>query len=181
MIDRVVLVGLLVLSLPGGAGAQASELLAVGSRVRVGSSEAEAQPLVGRIVALEPDAVVLLADDGHSQTRVPVTHSTRLEVSGGRRSKAARGAMIGTAIGALPGVLMTFGDYNSDKGNPAAISIAGAAAGAALGSLIGLALKSEEWLPARMPAVSASVAPVRRGAAISFSIAWGRGPAGTAK
>jgi hypothetical protein len=179
MLDRVVLVGLLVLSLPGGAGAQESELLAVGSRVRVGSSEAGAQPLVGRIVALEPDALVLLGEGDRPQTRVPVTRSTRLEVSGGRRSKAARGAMLGAAAGALPGLLMTFGDYNTDKGNPAAIALAGAAAGAALGSLIGLALRSEEWLPARMPAVSASVAPVRRGAAISFSLTWGRGPRNT--
>ena len=179
MLDRVLLAGLLLLALPSAARAQQSDLLAIGSRVRVTSPEAAAQPLVGRIVALEPDAVVVLAEGDHSQTRVPVTSSTSLEVSGGRKSQAARGAMLGAAIGALPGVLMTFGDYNTDKGNPAAISLAGATAGAALGSLIGLALKSEQWLPARMPTVRASVAPVPRGAAISFSVAWGRGPRGT--
>jgi hypothetical protein len=176
MIERVLLVGLIVLCFAEGARAQELDRLAIGSRVRVTLPEAAAQPLVGRIVALEPDAVVVLGERDLSQTRVPVTRSTTLEVSGGRRSQAARGAMLGAALGALPGVLMTFGDYNTDKGNPAAISLAGAAAGAALGSLIGLALRSEEWLPARMPAVSASVAPVRRGVAISFSLAWGRGP-----
>jgi hypothetical protein len=173
MHDRVLLVGLLILSLPGVAPAQESEMMAIGSRVRVTLPDAGAQPLVGQVVALERDAVVVVSEGGRSQTRVPVTPATAFEVSKGRRSQAARGALLGGAVGAMPGLLMTFGDYNTDKGNPAAISLAGAAAGAGLGSLIGLALKSEEWLPARMPAIGASIAPVPRGAAFSFSLSWG--------
>ena len=179
MLDRVLLAALVLLSLPSAARAQQSDLLAIGSRVRVTSPESGAQPLVGRIVALEPNAVVVIGEGSPAPTRVPVAPPTSFEVSGGRKSQAARGAMLGAAVGALPGVLMTFGDYNTDKGNPAAISLAGAAAGAALGSLIGLALKSEQWRPARLPAVSASLAPVPRGAAISFRLVWGRGPRGT--
>ncbi len=177
MPHRVLLACLLV-SLPGASQAQESDVPAIGSRIRVTSPEAGPQPLVGLLTAVEPNAVVVLGEGGRSQTRVPITPATSLEMSGGRKSQAARGAMIGAAFGALPGLLMTFGDYNEEKGNPAAISLAGAAAGAALGSLIGLALKSEEWLPARMPAVSATVAPVPRGAAISFSLTWGRDPRG---
>lgn len=175
MLDRILLAGLLMLSLPGVAPARESDTVAIGSRVRVTSPDAGTQPLVGQVAALERDAVVVVSEAGGTQTRVPVTPSTTLEVSKGRRSQAARGAMLGAAAGVMPGLLMTFGDYNTDKGNPAAIALGGAAAGAALGSLIGLALKTEEWLPARMPVVSASIAPVPRGAAISFSLVWGRG------
>jgi hypothetical protein len=97
-----------------------------------------------------------------------------VEVSTGKKSRATRGAMVGAAVGAIPGLFMTFGDYNTDKGNPAAISLVGAAAGAAIGSLVGLALRSENWVPADVPAVTAGIAPIPRGVSISLSVVWGR-------
>ena len=80
--------------------------------------------------------------------------------------------MIGGAIGALSGVLTNIGDYNTDN-NTLVVSIAGAASGAAFGALVGLAFKSESWKPARVPAVSAAIAPVPRGAALSVRVTWG--------
>ncbi len=183
MLDRILLVGLTMLwcqtpllAMVSGEGTLAQDsTLAVGSRVRVTSLEGGAQPLIGQVVALEPGVVVVRGEGGRTETRVPVAPSTTLEVSKGKKSQAARGAMLGTAVGVMPGLLMTFGDYNTDKGNPTAVSVVGAAAGAAIGALVGLALKSEHWLPAEAPVVTAGIAPIPRGAAISFRVMWGRG------
>jgi len=176
MLERALLVGLAMLWLPGGLRAEEAGTVAVGTRVRVTSVETGAQPLIGEVVALEPGVVVVVGEGGSRKERVPVAPSTTLEVSRGKKSQAGRGAMIGAGIGAMPGVLMTTGDYNTDKGNPAAVSLVGAAAGAAIGSLVGLAVKSENWLPAHVPVVAAGIAPIPRGASISVSVVWGRGP-----
>ena len=176
MLERALLVGLAILWLPEGLRAEETGTVAVGSRVRVTSQETGAKPLIGQVVALEPGVVVLVGEGGSGEERVPVAPSTTLEVSRGKRSQAGRGAMIGAAVGAMPGLLMTFGDYNTDKGNPAAVSLVGAAAGAAIGSLVGLVLTSENWLPADVPVVTAGIAPIPRGASISVSVLWGRGP-----
>ena len=185
MFHRILWVGLTMLWLPessvlamaGGEGTAAEEpsQLTVGSRLRLTLEEPASEPLIGQVVALEPDIVVLRREDGGPETRVPLTPSTTVEVSAGERSQAARGAMVGAAVGAMPGLLLTFGDYNTEKGSPALISIAGAAAGAAIGALIGSALKSEDWRPAKVPVVTAGIAPIPRGAAISVRVVWGRG------
>jgi hypothetical protein len=176
MLKRALLVGLALLCLPEGLRAEETGAVAVGSRVRVTSQEAGAQPLIGQVVALEPGVVVVIGEGGIGKERIPVTPSTTLEVSRGKKSQAARGAMIGAAVGTMPGVLMTFGDYNTTKGNPAVVALVGAAGGAAIGSLVGLALTSERWLPADVPVVAVGIAPIPRGASISVSVLWGRGP-----
>ena len=185
MLDRVVLLGVTLLWLPGatllarvdGERAVAGEagVVAVGTRVRVTPPETGAEPLVGQVVALEPGVVVVRGDGGGPERRVPLGSARSFEMSAGTKSLAGRGAMIGAAFGAMPGLLMNVGDYDTDKGNPAVVSIAGAAAGAALGALIGWALKSEDWRPAMVPAVTAGIAPIPRGASISFRVMWGRG------
>ena len=174
MLERTLLVVLAMLWLPGGLRAEEPGTVAVGSRVRVTSLETGAQPLIGQVVALEPGAVVVTGEGGTGQKRVPLVPSTTLEVSRGKKSRATRGAMVGAALGAMPGLFMTFGDYNTDDGNPAAVSLVGAAAGAAIGSLVGLALKSENWVPADVPVVTGGIAPIPRGVSISLSVAWGR-------
>jgi hypothetical protein len=176
MLERTLLVVLAMLWLPEGLRAEAPGTVAVGSRVRVTSQETGAQPLIGQVVALEPGAVVVTGEGGTGQTRVPIVPSTTLEVSTGKKPKATRGAIVGAAVGAMPGLFMTFGDYNTDKGNPTVVSLVGAAAGAAIGSLIGLAVRSENWVPAEVPVVTAAIAPIPRGVSISLSVGWGRGP-----
>lgn len=175
MLERALLAGLAMLWLPGSLRAEEAGTVAVGTRVRVTSVQTGARPLIGQVVALEPGVLVVVGEGGDRKERVPVAPSTTLEVSRGVKSQARRGAIIGAGVGAMPGLLMTFGDYNTDKGNPAAVSLVGAAAGAAIGALVGLAFKSENWLPADVPVVAAGIAPLPRGAAISVSVAWGRG------
>lgn len=175
MLNRALLVALAVLWWPDGLCAQSPSPVAVGSRVRVTSETTGVQPLIGQVVAFEPGVLVVAAESGGVQQRVSLSRSTTLELSAGRKSRAAHGALIGVVAGAIPGLLMTFGDYNTERGSPAAVSLVGAASGAAIGSLIGLAIKSEDWLPAGVPAVTAGIVPVPRGASISVSLAWGRG------
>ena len=152
--------------------AEEAGAVAVGSRVRVISPEVGPQPLVGSVVALPPGAVVV-SGDGGAQRRVTLASASSLEVSTGTKSRAGRGAMIGAAVGAMSGILINVGDYNTDKPNTVAVSVVGAASGAAVGALVGLAFKSEDWRPAKVPAVSAGIGPIPRGAALSLRVAWG--------
>ena len=152
-----------------------SRAVEVGSRVRVSAPEVGAQPLIGRVVGLEPHAVLVRAESSGTATRVALGLSTTIEVSGGRRSKAGRGAVVGAAVGAMPGLLMTFGDYNTDpEYSPGAVAALGAAAGAAVGAVVGWALKSEEWFPAEAPLVTAGVVPLRGGVGFSIQVVWGK-------
>jgi hypothetical protein len=151
-----------------------SDVVAVGSRVRVSTPEAGPVPLIGGVVGLEPDAIVVQGEGSQAPRRIPLGPTTSVEISGGRRSKAGRGAVLGAAVGAMPGLLMTFGDYNSDPTySPGAVAAVGAAAGAALGAAVGCALKSERWLPAEVPSVTAGVVPLRGGVGFSMRVAWG--------
>jgi hypothetical protein len=81
--------------------------------------------------------------------------------------------MIGGAIGALSGILINIGDYNSDN-NTLVVSIVGAASCAAVGALVGWGIKSDIWRPAQAKTVSAAIVPVPRGASFSVRVAWGQ-------
>jgi len=145
----------------------------VGSRVRITAPELGPQPLIGQVLALEPGAVVVGQKNGSDKRRVSLASAQSLEVSTGRKSQAARGAMIGGAIGALSGILINVGDYNSDS-NTLLVSIVGAASGAAVGALVGWGIKTDVWRPAKAPAVSAAILPVPRGASFSVRVVWGQ-------
>ncbi|HEY8233525.1 MAG TPA: hypothetical protein VIJ10_12750 [Vicinamibacteria bacterium] len=168
--------GAIVLVLIGaGTSAAGSRAVAVGSRVRVSGPEAGPQPLIGSVVGLEPSAVLLQGQKGAAPTRVPLGPTTTIEVSGGRRSKAGRGAVLGAAFGLMPGLLMTFGDYNTDSEySPGAVAAVGAAAGAAVGAAVGWVLKTEQWWPAEVPRPTAGIVPLRGGVGVSLHVAWGR-------
>jgi hypothetical protein len=164
-----------VLLCSASTSASESRAVAVGSRVRVSAAEVGAQPLIGSVVGLEPHAVLVQGESSGPPTRVPLGPTTTIEVSGGRRSKAGRGAVLGAALGAMPGLLMTFGDYNTDpEYSPGAVAAVGAAAGAIVGAAIGWALKSEQWVPAEAPLVTAGIAPLRGGVGFSLHVAWGK-------
>jgi hypothetical protein len=79
----------------------------------------------------------------------------------------------------MPGLLLTFGDYNTDAhASPGVVAAVGAAAGAVVGAAIGWAVKSEEWQPAELPAVTAGVTPLRGGGfGVSLRVRWGKGRA----
>lgn len=152
-----------------------------GDRVRVTRSEPAGAPLVGTLVGLDAEAVVLRPFPDAAPVRVPVSEVKRFEVSGGRRPQSLQGALIGTAVGTLPGLALTFGDYSSDVHgsgpDPLAVAAVGAAAGAVLGAVIGRAVKSEQWSPFPLASASAGVSPAPGGGvAVSLRVAWGRGP-----
>jgi hypothetical protein len=152
--------------------AEEAGTLAVGSRIRVTSPELGPQPLVGKVVALPPGAVVV-SGDGGTQRRVTLGSASSLEVSAGRKSRAGRGAMIGAAVGGMTGILINVGDYNTDGPNTLAVSAVGAVSCAALGALVGLAFRTDDWRPATVPAVSATIGPIPRGTALSLRVTWG--------
>jgi hypothetical protein len=152
--------------------------VSVGSRVRITSGPG-GQPTIGTVAALEADAVVLRHSRTEALLRLPVAEIQMLEVSSGRKSQAGRGAMMGAAIGAMPGVLLTFGDYSDDVHgdgpSPAAVVTMGAAGGVLVGAAIGWALKTERWLPGEVPKAGVAFTPLRGGAKVSFRMTWGKG------
>jgi hypothetical protein len=148
--------------------------LSAGRRVRVTSSP-DVEPVIGSVVSVEADAVVIRHAGSNVVSRIPMAEIRKLDVSLGRRSRAGRGAMIGAAVGVMPGLLMTTGDYSSDvhgESNAATVAVAGAAGGALLGAGIGWALKSESWRPSEVPSAAVSAAPVRGGVAVSLRLTW---------
>ena len=152
--------------------------LAPGTRVRITVPSTGAEALVGTLVRREADALWVSLGRSDSPTRIHLDLTTRIEVSAGRRTQASRGALIGGAVGAVPGLLLTFGDYSSDVHgdgpSPGAVAAVGAAAGAAVGAAVGWALKTEEWLHVERPAVAAWVTPLRGGGlGVSLRVAWG--------
>jgi hypothetical protein len=144
--------------------------------VRVTSAGA-AEPAVGTVLAIDAETLVLRRAGHDAASRIPVDSILKLEVSARRKSQAGRGAVIGTAAGLMPGLLLTFGDYSSDvhgDSNAAAVTVIGAAGGALVGGVIGWALKTDDWLLGDLPKPPIAVQPVRGGVALSFRLAWGR-------
>jgi hypothetical protein len=149
----------------------------VGSRVRITSSAGN-EPVTGVLLSIDVDALVLRREGIDAASRIPVAEIVKLEVSSGRRSQMGRGAMIGAAVGVMPGLLLTFGDYSSDvhgDSHAGTVAVIGAAGGALVGAAIGWALKTEDWVPSEVPRAAVAAVPVRRGVAVSFRLTWGSG------
>jgi hypothetical protein len=169
---------LVVLAIGAQVHAGESVVVKVGSRVRV-TSTSTASVSIGTVAAFEAGALMLRRAGDDSTLRIPIADLRSLQVSSGRRSQAGRGAMIGTAIGAMPGVLLTFGDYSEDVHgdgpSPVAVAAMGAAGGAIVGAAIGWAVKTERWVPAELQKATIAVVPVRGGVVFAFRMAWGAG------
>jgi hypothetical protein len=180
--SRCLVIVIVALSTSASVLGAESRALAVGARVRVTGPEVGTEPLIGTVVGLEPDAILVRGGSaGATPKRILVAPTTTFEVSGGRKSQAGRGSMLGAAVGAVPGFLMAVGDYNTDDHNPGAVTALGAVAGAAVGAAVGWGLKSEQWLPAGVPSVTAGIAPLRGGVGFTLRIAWGKGQSRSAK
>ena len=136
---------------------------APGIRVRVTTSGVE-EPLTGTLAWLDATTIALLRAPGDT-AHVLRDGLERIEVSLGRRSNAGkglrRGALIGTTVGAMLGILLMAGDDGYFDYGAEAIPL-GAAGGAMYGSLIGLVVgalsRSEQWaeVPARPAIVAGS-------------------------
>jgi len=185
LFTRTAAIGALVLCGPlypdvSHAASEQDEGIAPGTRIRLSASQLGAEPIVGTLLAIGPEALSLELSGGGDQQTIPRSAVTRLEVSRGLKSQAGRGALVGLAVGGAATMLLTFGDYSSDVHgdlNLLAIGAGLAAGGAAIGGLIGWAHKAEQWEVATLQPISVAVGPVRgRGVGVTVRLAWGRRP-----
>ena len=173
-------VGVVVLTMviAGGraVGADTADI-PTGGRVRVSSETLPSGAVVGTVTSVEVDAVVLTRRAGDPPVRIALDAGTKLELSVGRRSQWARGALMGATIGAVPGLLLTFGDYSSDVHgdgpSPAAVAAMGAVGGALVGAAVGWAIKRDEWREVRLPTAGLGLLPWHGGVAAAASVSWG--------
>lgn len=148
-------VGLLVIVLAVGWGpqatAQATDSLRVGARVQVRSLAMGT--FVGEVHSLSSDSLtVRLRDDLLSA--VPWSSLSSVQVSTGRRSHAAVGALVGFAVGtALAGYLACCTEYE-DPGSGTAFAIGVALfglPGAGLGAVVGSQIRTDVWRDVPLP------------------------------
>ncbi len=123
----------------------------------------------GRLVRLDPDAVVVLVGD--EQRRFETARVVRIEKRG---DSLRNGALIGAAAGLLNGVVvMGLAECPSWRRSCAGIRVAGvmyaAAAYAAVGTAIDALVQGRTAIYAR-PAVRLTAVP--KGAAVSLSVTW---------
>ena len=160
----------LVLCAAGRVSAQLPEFQA-GARVRIHTTGA-VEPLTGTFAYQTSSelGVVRAPDD---TAVVSLAAISRVDVSGGRRSNALRGAKLGALIGAGVGaalgmVAMAEDDGFIDYGAEAipAGMLGGGVLGGAVGLLFGAVTSSERWIPATG---SIAVTPGAGGVAVSAS------------
>ena len=124
-----------------------------GVRVRVATSRAGT--ITGRIKKLTADTLLIELDDDSRSVSLPFAELTKIEISGGRRSRAQGAwskAKWGAVIGAVPGAISLgfgheqIGENGSSVGKAAAL---GAWSGGLFGGLIGAAIGAinpgEKW------------------------------------
>lgn len=149
----------LLIGLTTSVQAQATTpTLAPGARVRVQQGD---QTVIGTLVSL--DSAGLLIATGKSDTvMAPRASITAVEVSGGTKSRAGEGALVGLGVGAGTGILIGLAASGSDNGdfidfNPGEWAVGagliGAAIGTAFGALIGATQQSDKWQPTVLPTV----------------------------
>jgi hypothetical protein len=176
--SEVVILLLLAPCVPAAAEESTSRLR-TGDRIRLTRSCDLGDPpsgtscyAVGRLVAAA-DGTITLAS-GESTTTHSLDAASRIEVSGGVRSRWKAGAAVGLVVGAAGTyVLLSRGGSTSpcdESANQDAIGAAGCAgltalggvAGAGLGALVGRFVKIERWRDVRLEALRLTVGPTRR-------------------
>jgi hypothetical protein len=143
----------LTIGIPGQAFAEG---LAPGTRVRVTLIERQDAPLVGTLLALPPAALEIRVEPDSSARTILRPDIARLEVSGGMRSRAARGAVRGAIIvgglGALGGFIL--GSMIRVEDSPETFAGIGAAGGVLLGAGLGAITtegRYERWRRVPLP------------------------------
>lgn len=119
-----------------------------GDRLRIGIGPKES--VTGVLLGVQDGSMVVRPDDADTPLAVPLAAIQRLDVSRGRRSWAAKGALVGGVVGASLGALVALGagcfDCSLDRGELVLVA-AGTAGGigAVTGALVGLSTTSERW------------------------------------
>ena len=154
-------------------------------RVRITAPTALKGRITGSILSIDESSLTIETKKGKSPFVVPLQTVSRLEVSGGRRSRG-RGAGLGAAIGFAAvglyfGVLearsecgLGFDFFSCDEPAPLAVGTGfGLLLGAPLGALIGLLIPpGERWERTSLKRVSVGIAPAPRGIGVSVSLSF---------
>ena len=130
----------------------------IGTRLRV-TLKGLPTTLTGRLEQLAPDTLYLRVSDweGEMLSRIPLSIVETAEMSQGRHSRAAMGALLGGAVGA--GAAYAAADKSPDAFLDAgALTALGWLAGTGVGALVGWQFHSEKWTD--VPVTSLRVAPV---------------------
>ena len=134
-----------------------------GSRVRVVAVGIGERARTGTLVSTSPDTLVV-NEPRNAAFTVAATDVVKLDVSRGKRTHRAKGALIGLLAGAAGGALLgtatysppkcTTGDWCFDFGQEFAAS-AGALLGGIVGTLVGYSIGASPrdiWEPVSVPA-----------------------------
>lgn len=168
---RVLLAAMMAAILTGSLPAQ-EVVVSPGQRVKVNSPEAQGTFVVQSAGA---DTLVLTAPNGSETRAVPIASISRLEVSGGERSRMSgfgRGAGFGFLIGAGVGGMWGFADgddecsgdnwclFQMSAGEKALLGgVVIGGLGGVIGGLFGVANPGERWQRVPVRRVAAGPAP----------------------
>ena len=174
--SRTILAIALGLASAPAAWTQASAPLPVGSRIRVQTGAPDTvRTTTGELTVWESDTVALRTRAGEEQ-RIALARVTRMDVSRGKGvalSHVLIGAGIGTLTGTLVGGAIGY-DSCRDCFVNSLTTITGAVVGASIGlvagTLVGAAIKGERWSRVALDRPAISVAPIRGGLAVGFSV-----------
>lgn len=124
-----------------------------GARVRVTLRDRPDRWLIGTVVGQSGDSLRLDERDSHAMLAVPTERLAALQVSRGRHSHAALGALIGLAAGVAFGLIATAADPAIDTDARGYALVAGifGGMGAGAGALVGWAVRCETWEPLSPP------------------------------
>jgi hypothetical protein len=159
--------------------------LARGARVRVRfdpQGGRRASFLVGTLVSLQGDTIVIAPGGLASLDTVALTAGRQLEVVTRSRGHAGQGALYGSIVGGLAGLVIASATYTPctsteflgclmypSAGEAAGGgAILGAAGGALVGVIIGSASRTTTWAPVRTSGVRIYTTPHRFGVQIPF-------------
>ncbi len=154
---RVLATLLLVAPVSAGLTAQERPQVGPGTRVRITPTDDEAPRRIGTLARVTRDTLWLAPRAGADPVIAPRSGVRRLEVSLGRRSHVARGALIGAIVGgAATGLFLAAfcsdPDTRCGADEVAKVGLLLGLPPVALGTAIGLIASHERWAPVPWPA-----------------------------
>lgn len=174
---------LLLASAAGRAGADDIGVTA-GEKVRLSQAAPGSRRLTGRVLEVQPDALVIKIERSGASERVLISGLARLEVADGRRGHFKTGAFAGLvpgfAFGFLVGSVLGCDDLAGGCSGSGPDLYRGTKWGsvtALAGGLVGLAIRTDRWNELPLPSgrsarLGAAIVPVRRGVAAGLTLSF---------
>ena len=144
------------------AAAQDTPPIAVGERVRVSTESGATHE---GLVSMATSGVIEVRDEEGSQSSVPLSTVTRLEVSRGQQSKGVIGFWVGAGAGVLGTLAYCSGGNCAlfDDDFTAAAALLFGTGGGLVGALVGWSIKTDRWEGVPLERLRVSLAPQRHG------------------